>query len=355
MKNNRSLTALAVAVIAVFSVGFGLPATAEPLTILDWSGYEDPELRKAYTAAHPEAPSYSFFANEDEAFQKVKSGFKPDLVHPCLTSLPRWLDAELLEPVDPAALKSWAELGQNFKDLPNVQKDGKVWMVPMDWGYSGLVTTDAVPAEDAKSLAIFAAPQYKGKVAIGDNVDEAYALAYLATGVKDWSKADEAAFAKASAFLREVHKNVRFYWQDNTALVQSMASGEIAVTWGYADIVAKLVEAGKKATLNRGAKEGVSTWVCGYARVKGAVAPAALQQAYIDAATDKASAQHMVTNWGQGHANLAGLAAAGPDVLAQKGFGNVAETLTNSLFQSALSPAQRARMVAEFEKIKAGY
>ena len=34
-------------------------------------------------------------------------------------------------------------------------------------------------------------------------------------------------FKQASDFLREVHKNVRLYWTDNTDLSQAMASGEV--------------------------------------------------------------------------------------------------------------------------------
>ena len=45
-------------------------------------------------------PTYAFFADDDEAFQKVSSGFKADVVHPCSQMVPKYRDAGLIEPWD---------------------------------------------------------------------------------------------------------------------------------------------------------------------------------------------------------------------------------------------------------------
>ena len=84
--------------------------------------------------------------------------------------------------------------------------------------------SETVDAKDIQSLKAFADPKFKDRVSIGDNVDDAYALASLAIGLKDWTQMTDAQFAEASAFLREVHKNVRLYWTDNTEIVQAMAA-----------------------------------------------------------------------------------------------------------------------------------
>ena len=60
-----------------------------------------------------------------------------------------------------------------------------------------------------------------------DNVDDAFALGFLAVGVKDWNKATDADFKKAAAFLRDVHKNVRTYHADGAEGSELMKSGEI--------------------------------------------------------------------------------------------------------------------------------
>ena len=46
-----------------------------------------------------------------------------------------------------------------------------------------------------QSLKAFADPKFKDRVSIGDNVDDAYALASLAIGLKDWTKMTDEQFA----------------------------------------------------------------------------------------------------------------------------------------------------------------
>jgi hypothetical protein len=47
-----------------------------------WSGYELQGFDEAYIEKHGEAPEFSVFGDEDEAFAKVTAGFQPDLAHP---------------------------------------------------------------------------------------------------------------------------------------------------------------------------------------------------------------------------------------------------------------------------------
>ena len=52
------------------------------LTVLDYPGFEEPSFHPAYGEAHGE-PTYSFFGDEEEAFQKLRSGFRADITHIC--------------------------------------------------------------------------------------------------------------------------------------------------------------------------------------------------------------------------------------------------------------------------------
>jgi len=107
MKDARSTTsrfALALALgsaLAVTTAGVSRAADAE-LTVFDWSGYEDPNFHPAYTDKHGDSPTFAFFADEDEAFAKLMSGFRTDLAHPCSQSVVKWRDAGLLQPIDPS-------------------------------------------------------------------------------------------------------------------------------------------------------------------------------------------------------------------------------------------------------------
>jgi spermidine/putrescine-binding protein len=53
---------------------FGLVSTANAeLIIFEWGGYEDENFFPDYMAKYGKAPSYNFFSDEEEAFQKQVS------------------------------------------------------------------------------------------------------------------------------------------------------------------------------------------------------------------------------------------------------------------------------------------
>lgn len=331
---------------------------AENLTIFDWSGYEEPAFHPAYTAKHGTEPDFSFFGDEEEAFQKLRSGFKADLAHPCSQSVVKWREAGLIEPLDVSKLTHWNDTDPGIAAMKRLMTtaDGKAWLLPFEWGNTVLTyRTDTVKPEEVASLKAFADPKFKDRVSIGDNVDDAYALASLAIGVKDWAAMTDEQFKQASDFLREVHKNVRLYWTDNTDLSQAIASGEVDLAWAWNETATTLQADGIPAAIKKDTAEGLSTWVCGYVRLKGAAASEEQQYDFLNAVSDPAITTYMVESWGYGHANARGMAQVDPKILADKGYADVSKFLDNTLFQAPMPVELRQKMIAEFEKIKSGY
>jgi spermidine/putrescine transport system substrate-binding protein len=242
-----------------------------------------------------------------------------------------------------------------MKDLATTA-DGKAWFLPWDWGNT-LVTynSEKVDEKDIQSLKAFADPKFKDRVAIGDNVDDAYALASLAIGLKDWTKMTDEQFKQASDFLRQVHKNVRLYWADTTEVVQALSSGEVDLAWAWNDAAVQSAAAGAPIKSKRDTAEGLSTWVCGYVRLKDAPGSADKAYDFLSAVNDPGVANYIVKEWGYGQGNAKGMASVDPAVLQEKGYADIAKFLDKTLFQSPVPPALKQRMIAEFEKIKAGY
>ncbi|SIQ97976.1 putative spermidine/putrescine transport system substrate-binding protein/spermidine/putrescine transport system substrate-binding protein [Rhizobium sp. RU20A] len=351
----RGVTAALLSTLLLATV---LPARAEGLTVFDWSGYEDPSNHPAYTAKYGSEPDFTFFGDEEEAFQKLRSGFAADLAHPCSQSIPRWREAGLIEPLDTAKLTAWKDIEPGIAAMKNLMtsEDGKAWFLPFEWGNSlVLYRSDTVKPEDIPTLKALTEPKFQGRISIGDNVDDAYALASLAIGLKDWTQMTDAQFQEASDFLRALNKNVRMYWTENTDLSQALASGELDVAWGWNETASSLKASGQPVEMLKDTAVGVSTWVCGYVRLKGATADEAHQYDFLNAISDPAVSKYLVETWGYGHGNAKGMAAVPPDVLKAKGYDNVDGFLKNTLFQQPLPTDLRQKMIAEFEKIKAGY
>lgn len=326
------------------------------LTVFDWAGYEDPEFYTAYTEAHGAPPTFAFFGDEEEAFQKLRSGFKADAAHPCSQSVPKWMEAGLLEPLDTSKIDRWDELNEEFREIEAYKKDGEYYFVPMDWGNTGLTyNTEKLTEDQVKSLQIFADPSLAGKVSVGDNVDDAYALGFLATGVQDWTQASDEDFKKASDFLREVHKNVLSYWDSSSSLAQLMQSGQVELAWAWNETSATMGGEGLPIELKRDTEEGASSWVCGYVKLKDGEGSDDKFYDFINAWLEPKTADYIVSAWGYGHSNAEQMAKMDQEQLKSLGLDSNETLREHTLWQAPMGAELREKMIAEFENIKAGF
>lgn len=328
------------------------------LTVFDWSGYEDPAFHPDYVEKYGNSPTFTFFGDEEEAFNKLRAGFSADVAHPCSQSIPKWRDADLLEPIDTSRIKEWNDMLPGIKAMKDFMTDekGTAWVVPFEWGNTAMTyRTDKIKAEDVTSLQAFADPKYEGRVSVGDNVDDAYALASLAIGLKDWTKMTDEQFQQASDFLRKVHKNIRLYWTDTTEIVNALSNNEVDLAWTWNDAAVQTAANGVPVAMNRDTKEGLSTWVCGYVILKGGKGNRDKLYDYLNAVDAPNVTEYLLTEWGYGHAIADGMAAIDPETLKESGYGDVASFVDKTLFQSPMPVELRQKMIAEFEKIKSGY
>jgi len=346
------------ALLASSALALGLSGTAvlagDPeLTVFDWSSFDNPDMVKPYVEKYGDAPTYSIFADDDEAFQKISSGFKVDVAHPCSQMIPKYRDAGLIEPWDVSKLTHFAEIDPKFLDSKIFKDDGGVWYIPTDYAYTAVAyNAETVPAEDVASLQVFKDPKYAGRISLPDNADDIWALALLATGVSDWTAITDEQFAAAAAWLREVHPNVVAYWADPSELAQLMQSGQVQIAWSWNDTVAILASEGFPIGFQREAKEGASTWFCGYINLKDAPGSEEKAYDYINAFTDYGTAPVLLANIGYAMTGTGAIAQIPAEDLKAGFVDPVSGTL---LAQTPLDPALRDKMVNEFEQIKAGF
>ncbi|MGR3541966.1 MAG: extracellular solute-binding protein [Hasllibacter sp.] len=329
-----------------------LPAMAQEadLLIMDYAGFEDPRYHAAYAEAFGGSPDYSFFGDEEEAFQKLRTGFQADMAHICSDSVPKWTEAGLIEPWDTGAVAAFGDLNT---DLIGAQAgEGDVFYLPADFGSTAVAyNTEEVPAEDVATLEVFKDPDYAGRVTMPDNVADAYALAYLATGVTDWTQATDEQFEAATAWLREVHPNIRTYWSDPAELAQLMVSGEVLISWAWNETYPTLADEDFPIGFQREAAEGSSLWVCGWVNL--ADGPGSEEQLYdfLNAYYAEETTGPLLED-GFGHANASSMAAVSADELEAAGLGEIDAPVLAQLPQ----PAElRERQIEAFEMIKAGF
>lgn len=343
--------------LAASSMVLGLATAAHAadpeLIVFDWAGFEDQALIEAYVAKHGQMPTYAFYGDEEEAFTKVSTGFKADVAHPCSQMVRKYRDKGLIEPWDVSRIPEFANLAPRFLASPDFKDDTGVWYIPTDYAYTAIAyNTEQVKPEQVASLNVFIDPAFQGRTALPDTVDDSWALAFLATGVTDWTKVDDAQFAAAAAWLRQAHANVRTYWADPAENAQLMKTGEVVVSWSWNDGVIAMREEGVPVAFNRTPAEGASNWFCGYVNFKDA--PGSEDKAYdfINAWLDHDSAKGLLAGFGYAHANDAAIAKITLDELKA---GDVDPVEGKMLAQVPLDPAFREKLTAEFELIKSGF
>lgn len=349
MKRSCLLAASAAALI----LAAPLNAADPELLVLDWAGFEVEGLTQAYKDKNGDGPSYTFFGSDDEAFQKVASGFKSDVTHPCSQMVSKYREAGLIEPWDVSKIADFANIDPKFLNSPVFQDEGGVWYIPTDWGVTAIAyNTEEVPVEDVASLQVFADAKYSGRISLPNSSDDVWALAYLATGVTDWTAITDEQFAAAADWLRTVHPNVRSYWNDPAEMAQLMASGEVLVAWSWNDGVAYLKDDNYPVGFQREAKEGSSTWFCGYVNMKDGPGNEDKAYDFINSWLRTDAAPALLDAIGYGHSNMQAMAAMDAAAVTDAGLGPINAPILPQVPNDA---ALRERQLEEFEKIKAGF
>ena len=327
---------------------------ADPdLVVFDWAGFESQALIEDYVAKHGDMPTYSFFGDDDEAFQKVSSGFKADVAHPCAQMVQKYRDAGLIEPWDVSKIPLYGEIGERYKNSNIFADEGGVWYIPTDGAYTAVAyNTDQVTAEQVASLQVFVDPAFAGRISLPDNTDDSWSLALLATGVSDWTNVSEEQFQAAAAWLRQAHQNVRTYWADPSELAQLMKTGEVVIAWTWNDGVAAMKREAIPVAFQRTPTEGVANWFCGYVNFKDSPGNEDKAYDFINAWLAHGSAKGLLENFGYVHANDVAMQAISIEELKA---GDVDPVEGILLSQVPIDPAMRDRMTQEFETIKSGF
>ena len=328
-------------------------AAAQTLTVFEYSGYEDPAYHTAYSEAHGGSPDFAFFGDEEEAFQKLSSGYRePALTHICAGSVTKFVDSGLVEAWDTSRIAAYDDLNTDLTGT-DVATGDEVFFIPTDYGSTAIAyNVDEVPEEDVAGLDVFLNPKYQGRVSIPDNVDDAFALAYLATGTTDWTEATDAQFEAAADWLRQAHANMRTYWVDPAELSQLLASGEVLVSWAWNETLPTMVDEGFPIGFQREATEGSSLWVCGYVNMAESDSDEDLAYDYLNAMLDASSTQALM-DAGFGQANQ----AAFDDQITEEeqvagGLGPIDAPI---LAQLPMPGELREKQAEAFERIKAGF
>lgn len=347
---SRLLGRLATAALTL-TLAAGTALADGKLKYFTWSGYELPEFSQSFLKDHPDGVEYSMFGDDDDAFTKVKAGFRPDVAHPCYDKVARWNKEGLLQPIDTKRIKNWESIFPVFRNLPDIQAgDGKVWFVPWDWGNTSILYRTDLVENPEQSWNLLWDKKYAGRMATIDAVHDTPIVAALLAGVNPFDM-KEGEIDKVADKLREQRPLLTAYTTDMTSVEQSLASGELvaAMTWNASANALK--KQGVKVEFMK-PKEGMLTWTCGYVILKDAT-NVDLAYDFINSRLETGSGKHLIEAYGYGASTSTAFAAVSKETLDTIQLPADPETmLKTTVFTGPMK--QNDDMAKMFEKVKAG-
>ena len=370
ISRRQAAAVMASAGVGMSTMTFGPPRARaqddlpvdDQLLAFEWSGYELPQFFGAYIDKYGTQPSYTFFGEEEEALQKIRAGFSPDISHPCTYSTRRWRDAGILKPIDTSRLSNYGDVFASLKTLPGSQDEsGQDWFVPADWGNSSvLFRPDLAPeyvdmeGEKNESWMILFDEKYAGRLGIFDSVDGVMAVVGSVIGAENVFDMTDEELERATEMMRKQREVLRFYWTDATMVEQGLASGELVASYAWNSAVRELKDQGVNVTYMN-PKEGIWTWVCGFVLMTDAPGDEDKAYDYIDAWLAPESGQALIEDYGYGHSNAKAFDLVSAEALQERGLSDPETMMASSRFFGEIAPDVREKYVALFEEIKAGF
>ena len=336
-----------------------LAAPEDQATYFTWGGFDVPELFVPYVEKHGELPNFSIYGSTEDALTKLRSGFVADVAHPCSSDIPNWVQTGLFQPIDPQRLSNWPDVFPELYDMDynqaNGQPDGKIWMVPFEWGQSSIIyRTDLFELQGEESWDMMWDKRYSGRLGSLAGASDAWWVGAIKAGVPFEEIGTDAAFDKIAAVLREQRPLIRVYTDDTTSTDNAMASGELVAVLGWNSSALSLQTQGVPVKFAQ-PKEGALTWVCGPMLHKDAPK---LDRAYdiIDSLISVPSGEFILKDYGYGAVNKKSFEKFDDAKLAGMGLSREPNKILKAgHFGIPQSLEWQAKTVSEFEAIKSGF
>jgi spermidine/putrescine transport system substrate-binding protein len=341
--------------LAALAPGLLRPVRAQGsgLLVMDWTGYELPELHQGYIAEHGVSPDITIFSDLEEAWQKIAGGFRPDTMHADHWQIPARAAQGMFEPWNTSRVANFPNLMPELVNLPTLQIDGQQIGMPVDWGINSICyRTDLVTLEEESWGALWD-PALKGRIAMTAQMNDAVSAAALDLGIANPFVADAEVQSAIEAKLTEQRPLLRFYWSDPTQLSQAMATGEVAIAFAWPAVYKELKAQGLPVRYMR-PKEGVQAWAQGMLLMADRDGDTQKAYDYLDAWLDAGTGRWLIENYGYGHSNRAAVEGVDAALLEDLMLTDPAQTLASSFFIREMPLEVQSAYVAMYERIKAG-
>ena len=346
----RVLASAGVVVVAGPLMPRSAAAEDVNMSILEWNGYEYPQFHPEYNAKYGGQPNVTFFAETEDAFQKMRAGFQVDLVHPCTGGIAKFRDAGLIKPIDTDRIPRWNEIMPELLEAKGIQHDGKYWFVPWDWGFSTVGYNPEVIKVENPTFELFIDPRFKGKTSLTSQIGVNTLIAGVIGGWANPLDPTEEEMATAPEIFTKMLENARFVWTDSTQLEQAWVAGDVGISYIYGSASRRMKEEGIPVEI----VDPVMPWTCGLSVSANGAGSEDQAYDYINAMLDPVGGRALFDEYGYGHANRKTYDLIDAAVLKEKGLDDPVGLLSRGVFFDEVPAEKEARLVEMWHEAQAG-
>ena len=269
------------------------------LSVLDWSGYDDPafwaDFKKKYANAKV---GFTFGQSDADIYGKIKAGDQSDLFHPYTGWLKFYVDEGLVAEIDTSKLKNWDKVPDSFKKIGQI--NGKQYFVPWDWGFTSvLYRTDKIKTP-VDSWAALMDPAYKGHIAMWDDGPSAVTVSSYIHGYDETKITPEQLDLIKQEWIAQAQLNPA-YWSAESDLIPRVKAGEVWAAYAWQGAYATLL-GDKVPVAYADPKEGRNSWVGTYGIRKDSP-NYDLALRFLDEKLGKLTGDNLVSKYYYGHTN----------------------------------------------------
>jgi spermidine/putrescine-binding protein len=234
---------------------------ASELNVLVWEGYTDKSFVAPFTAKTGVKVNSTFIGSNDELVAKLRGA--PglyDLVTPSSDTTNLLIDAGQVQPVDLDRIPNAKTTFDFFRTAPNVNANGKLYGVPMCWGFVPLVyDADQVKTAPTSWNDLYD-PRYKGKVSVWQDISLLWTSA-LKLGFDDPYTMSDQQLQQVKADLIKLKPQIRKYWTTAGELTNLFANREAVIGMSFGGLTVNQLRAKGRNVAEIIPKEGATSWV----------------------------------------------------------------------------------------------
>ena len=276
--SRRVLMHQVAAGIGSLAIAIGLAGAAEAagtLRLLVWEGYADDDIVAEFEKKYDADVQVVYLTSDDEMWTKLKGsdGADFDLFSVATSGLGKFIDANLVKPIDVAKIPNLANQLPQFKDLSKVagvMRDGKVYGVPLAYGSIGLLYDVDRVSPAPTSWSVLWDPKYQGQVLLSDTSEVNVTMMAIALGLPNPFKLTPDELEQVKEKFLELRPSVASYYGSPEESIQIYEAGDVTLIFSpWGEQAAGMFKKAGHNVAYAIPQEGAQGWVDAWAMTKG--------------------------------------------------------------------------------------